>query len=50
MKHLVYQIHTTLKKYCMAGQKEVMRGNDVVLKLHEKLDKVFVMLKIELFT
>ncbi|MDB4921165.1 MAG: hypothetical protein JWQ54_3148 [Mucilaginibacter sp.] len=27
-----------------------MRGNDVVLKLDEKLYKVFIMLQIELFT
>ena len=27
-----------------------MRGNDVVLKLHEKLYEVLVMLQIELFT
>lgn len=26
-----------------------MRGNDVVLKLHEKLDKVFVVFQIQLF-
>ena len=27
-----------------------MRGNDVVLKLHEKLHEVFVVFQIELFT
>ena len=26
-----------------------MRGNDVVLKLHEKLDEVLIMFKIEFF-
>ena len=27
-----------------------MRGNDVVLKLHEKLNEVLIVLQIELFT
>ena len=31
-------------------QNDAMRGNDVVLKLDEKLGKVFIMLQIELFT
>lgn len=46
----VYTRHTTFKKYDILHQKRVMRGNDVVLKLHEKLHQVLIMLQIELLT
>jgi len=46
----VYIQRTTFKKYDILHKKRSMRGNDVVLKLHEKLHEIFVMFQVELLT